>query len=267
MDSEHKLLLPINPLSSSPSTILTDAPPLQSNDFGAMLQNPLGSIRDPSYGRSSELTEHSPLLLGLKRLPEGISPNFATDLGETSPERKKRKSNGEQEMKRHKYDILKAFFRVFFKVDKDSVVLKDAIYNLYATKISDESRIARNAMYRHMWSYFKDKITAAQSNYREYVKGIKMLTNEVHLTYEGSDKDLEMLRAAGVNEIFDFQEEDFEKNEKLAPSFNLGPVPTTTPLFLEGDTSLIAYIEQLETNAQNLLDGIRDVKSKIKKKD
>ncbi len=34
---------------------------------------------------------------------------------ETGPEKKRRKTTTEQQMKRHKYDILKAFFRVGYK--------------------------------------------------------------------------------------------------------------------------------------------------------
>lgn len=73
------------------------------------------------------------------------------------------------------------------------MVLKDAIFNLYQRKIPAESRIARNAMYRHMWSFFKDdKISAFQSNYREYIKGIKLITGapgqEQPLAYDGFEK-------------------------------------------------------------------------------
>ena len=86
------------------------------------------------------------------------------------------------------------------------MVLKDAIFNLYQRKIPSDSRIARNAMYRHMWSFFKeDKISAFQSNYREYIKGIKLLTGQEPLNYEGCEKDLEVLQSIGVQNLFDFQ--------------------------------------------------------------
>lgn len=50
-------------------------------------------------------------------------------------------------------------------------------------------------MYRHMWSFFKDdKISAFQSNYREYIKGIKLITGapgqEQPLAYDGFEKVL-----------------------------------------------------------------------------
>lgn len=60
-------------------------------------------------------------------------------------------------------------------------------------------------MYRHMWAFFKeDKISAFQSNYREYIKGIKLLTGSEPLSYEGFEKDLEVLQSIGVQNLFDF---------------------------------------------------------------
>jgi hypothetical protein len=46
------------------------------------------------------------------------------------------------------------------------MVMKDYLYNLYTRKVAPENAIARNALYRHMWSLYKDKINAYQSNYR-----------------------------------------------------------------------------------------------------
>jgi len=48
--------------------------------------------------------------------------------------------------KQWKYDVLGCFFRVYFRVDKTSSTLKDAIYNLYEKMIAPDLRLARNAM-------------------------------------------------------------------------------------------------------------------------
>jgi len=146
------------------------------------------------------------------------------------PIRKRPRLNGEQQVKRHKYDVLKSFFRIYFKVDSHSMVLKDAIFNLYSRKIPAESRIARNAMYRHMWTFFKeDKISAFQSNYREYIKGLKLLTGAEPLQYDGFDKDIEVLQSIDVRELFDFQEEDLAKNSNELISSPLPPPPSHSP--------------------------------------
>jgi len=201
----------------------------------------------------------------LKQLSEGNYSSY--DMGEPgSPPSKKRKSGGEQQAKRHKYDVLKAFFRVYFKIDKDEMVPKDAIYYLYAKKIALDNRIARNAMYRHMWSYFKDRISSLQSNYREYVKGIKLLTNGNHLTYDGVDKDLDLLRSIGLptNELFDFTEEELGKGEKTNSNGMGNDTPTTSTSsympnnqYLDADGSLINYIEQLENTAKTLVAALK----------
>lgn len=220
----------------------------------------------------------------LKQLSEGNYSSF--DMGEpgSPPPSKKRKTSGEQQAKRHKYDVLKAFFRVYFKVDKDEMVPKDAIYYLYAKKIGTDNRIARNAMYRHMWSYFKDRISALQSNYREYVKGIKLLTNGAHLNYDGVDKDLELLRSIGLSsqELFDFTEEELGKGEKMAngnngmgngtPTMN-GTTSTSSyhthipnNQYLDSDSSLIGYIEQLENTAKSLVAALKELKTKVRER-
>jgi hypothetical protein len=62
-----------------------------------------------------------------------MSVPMASELG--GPDKKRRKTTTEQQVKRHKYDVLKAFFRVYFTDSKDGMVLKDAIFNLYTKKI------------------------------------------------------------------------------------------------------------------------------------
>jgi len=172
------------------------------------------------------------------------------------------------------------------------MVLKDAIHNLYINKIPMEHRIARNAMYRHMWSFFsRDKVVAFQSNYREYIKGIKLLTTEVHMNYEGVEKDLEILHSVGLYSIFDFQEEELER-DKLFPSNTppghgdevdpvgctegtedrredtAGPGTNVVPpvqfqLSGSSDCSLIRYIEQLEQTATGLAASLRELKQRV----
>jgi len=211
---------------------------------------------------------------------------FNSDLGhmeggppqeeEGSPERKRRRMNGEQQVKRHKYDVLKSFFRIYFKVDNQSMVLKDAIFNLYSRKIPADSRIARNAMYRHMWSFFKeDKISAFQSNYREYIKGIKLLTYQDPLAYDGFDKDLEVLHSISVRNLFDFQEEELAKNSSDSiiasplPMTGLAPAPAgvhSPQDYLKTDSSdddIFRSIEALEGQAKNITASIRDLKAKL----
>lgn len=61
-----------------------------------------------------------------------------SDMG--GPDKKRRKTTTEQQVKRHKYDVLKAFFRVYFTDAKDGMVLKDAIFNLYIKKIPASQR-------------------------------------------------------------------------------------------------------------------------------
>jgi len=57
-------------------------------------------------------------------------------------DKKRRKTTTEQQVKRHRYDVLKAFFRVYFCESKDAMVLKDAIFNLYTKKIPANQRCA-----------------------------------------------------------------------------------------------------------------------------
>src|SRR4051794_39519226 len=80
--------------------------------------------------------------------------------------RKKRKLNVE------KYDVLDAFFRTYLRIDPHSMIEKSDLYTIYCKKIAPSWRIARNAMYRHMWSFYRDcSISAVQNNYRDFIKG------------------------------------------------------------------------------------------------
>jgi hypothetical protein len=213
--------------------------------------------------------------LGKRGLVDDVlNSSYGVDLSpEVTPDRKKRKMYGEQQQKRQKYDVLKSFFKVFFKEDPQAMVLKDAMYNLYQRKIPPEARIARNAMYRHMWSHFKDKISSFQNNYREYVKGIKMVTmQQVGATsYEGLEKDIELLQSVGVGELFDFEEEELAKQDKPQPGSSSTAFPTISPsqyidADADGDASLLNFIENLENTARTLLQNLKDLKTKLKKK-
>lgn len=108
------------------------------------------------------------------------------------------------QLKRYKYDVLKSFFRVYFRPAPGCMVLKDSIYNLYCAKTEGE-KIARNALYRQMWTHFKeDNISSFQSNYRDYIKGLQLNTSVNTIQYDSFEKDMEILRASGVKELFDF---------------------------------------------------------------
>jgi hypothetical protein len=77
------------------------------------------------------------------------------DLG---PDKKRRKTTTEQQVKRHKYDVLKAFFRVYFTDSKEGMVLKDAIFNLYTKKIPLSQRYGHTAAPRALsHSHYDDR--------------------------------------------------------------------------------------------------------------
>lgn len=222
-----------------------------------------GQLTPQEYASDSQEEESGQFLLSTKRLVDDVLsqpgligvPLASPEVG--GPEKKRRKTTNEQQAKRAKYDVLKAFFRIYFVENKEGMVLKDTIYNLYAKKIPASQRIARNAMYRHMWSFFKNEISAFQSNYREYIKGIKLITSDTNLTYDGCEKDIELIQAIGAGNVFDFQEEELEKPEK---SFNGGPSQYLN------DEPLMGMIEQLEQQAKALTSGIRELKARIKKR-
>lgn len=202
----------------------------------------------------SKLDDDDDSIIGQKR-PVG-DLYYNSSVINSQPERKKRKIT-EQRLKRQKYDILQAFLRVYFIQDNDSAVLKEAIYNLYTRKISNTLTIARNAMYRHMWSYFGKDICSSQSNYREYIKGLKLMTNENHLTYEGHEKDVELLQQNGVSELFDFCESDLITNTKSKESLTKKINNT------ENKDDIIQYVEQLEQQAIILANSLKQLKEKL----
>jgi len=221
-------------------------------------------------------------LLTNKRLLEdvGLPPQPMYGLpvsNDSGPEKKRRKTTTEQQVKRHKYDVLKAFFRVYFVESKEGMVLKDTIFNLYAKKIPLNQRIARNAMYRHMWAFFKhEAISAFQSNYREYIKGIKLVANDVGFPYEDLSKEIDLLQSMGAGDIFDFNEEELEKPDKpLTPPEQLTAYQGTSNSGGSGsngggsissmDDTVLAVLEQLEQQAKTITTTLRDLKMKLKK--
>jgi len=168
------------------------------------------------------------------------------------------------------------------------MVLKDSIYNLYCRKVHTDYRIARNALYRHMWSYHKDKVSAFQSNYREYVKGLKLRNQQNVLDSDG--KDIEILRASGPSsstDLWDFSETDISGNTTIPPHdikmADIKQIPASPPQinstssvsaagkygvassYLDND-NLITYIESLEQTAKQLANAIKELKSRVKKK-
>lgn len=192
----------------------------------------------------------------------------ATSSAVQSPSERKRRKTGEQQVKRYRYDVVKAFFRIFFKTDERNSVLKDAIYNLYTRKIPGEARIARNAMYRHMWKVFRDKISTTQSNYREYVKGLCLQTDRAHLNYEGFEKDVSLLRNVGVGDLFDFSLEEIWK-DKGSPSFlSSEPSMPNSPNDVSSDEGEIStYLDQIEIMAKNLVSAVSDLRDRLKRKE
>jgi len=218
-----------------------------------------------------------------KRLIEDVLLNtsgpYEVDDG---PDKKKRKMSENQQLKRHKYDIVQAFFRVYFVCEKDAMVLKDLIYNLYCKKVQSDYRIARNALYRHMWSYHKDKVSAFQSNYREYVKGIKLRNQQNVL--ESDNKDIELLRASGPStstDLWDFSETEISGTPTI-PDIKLTEIKPASPpqissannpvnkygvapSYLDND-NLLTYIESLEQTAKQLANAIKELKSRVRKK-
>jgi len=218
---------------------------------------------------------------------------------------KKRKLTDFQEEKRHKCDTLMAFFRIYMKVDAQSMILKDAIFNLYSKKVPSRWRLARNALYRHMWSSYKDdKISAFQCNYREYIKGLKLVTGPEMLTYEGCEKDIDLLRSTGVNDLWDFREEDLQNprgsavESDVIPSpvgmlglphgtptrvsvdgsdrgpltlDNRGPLTLGLPLTMEDNElpladDLVHQVDNMQSAVLNILHSLQELKSTIEKK-
>jgi hypothetical protein len=122
--------------------------------------------------------------------------------------RKKRRKSGQEDQKRNRYDLLRAFFRFFFREDPRSMVRKDVIYGLYFTKVPTWAHIARNAVYRQMWSiYTKEVITPVQHNYREQIKGLRLVSSE-NEPYEQYEQDRAYLLEAGVDLKLNVSEEE-----------------------------------------------------------
>jgi hypothetical protein len=134
-------------------------------------------------------------------------------------------------------------------------------------------RIARNAMYRHMWSFFKNKISAFQSNYREYIKGIKLSSNGAALNYDGYEKDLDLLHAVGVGGVFDFDEEELEKSALDRSTGGVSSPYLTddasnqalSDSVVGADGSILAAIEILEQQVKIVSAGLAEIRSRLKK--
>ncbi len=156
-----------------------------------------------------------------------------------APERKRRKVFAtDQSAKRFRYDVLKCFFRIYFQIDDKACVLKDAVFNLYTRKIPTDSQIARNAFYRNMWNFFRDRVSCSQSNYRDYVRGLRLTSSPPQnpTFFIGLEKEFDLLRQIGVTSFFDFTEEDITKEKTIIIPLP-PPLPPPLPLSLPSSLS------------------------------
>lgn len=218
------------------------------------------------------------------------------------PSKRIRRTATDQDLKRYKYDVLRAFFRLYFRSEPgtEAMVLKEAINTLYEKKIPQGVRIARNAMFRHMWSWYKNQISVFQCNYREYIKGLKLIKTPT--PYPELEADEQLLRSAGVEELFDWTEDDLtskadnplnseDSQHMLQSNHNggvmgteeqLGQLPLTNnntaastrasspqhkPFSLNaeeiGEHTILQYLDQLEAQAKNVLTVIGEIRSKV----
>jgi hypothetical protein len=130
-------------------------------------------------------------------------------------------------------------------------VLKNAVFNLYSLKVPRHHQLARNALFRHMWTRYTGTIAVHQSHYKEYIKGLKMRTAEQQCTYPQFEADKALLRSFGIEALFGFAEED------LASS------PVARKTVETRQTPLQQRVEALEEMAKNLLDAVVDIKRAI----
>lgn len=245
-------------------------------------------------------------LTGVKRtLEQAYGSDFTQIAVDTllsqGPSKKIRRIVTDQDLKRYKYDVLRSFFRLYFRSEPgtDSMVLKEAINTLYEKKVPQHARIARNAMFRHMWSWYKNQISVFQSNYREYIKGLKLIKTPT--PYPELETDQAMLRSVGVEEFFDWTEDDLapksenplvpEESQILQSNHNvavlatdeqLGQLPvsnnnTTASTRASSpqhkpfgsateelnESNILQYLDQLETQAKNVLTVIGEIRTKI----
>lgn len=240
----------------------------------AHFENQSVDLEQAKGGFDQPFTSNFDLLseVGAKRSAANV---FETNEHPEAPKAKRKKKNDNQ-AKRHKYDILQAFFRIYFVKDMDSAVAKEAIFNLYLRKIPSELTIARNAMYRHMWSFYGKEISTSQSNYREYIKGLKMVTDSSRF-YEEIEKDVGLLQGVGVNNLFDFKLEDLLQKSKepsvVEPppslrSTDISPIISSSnvlPIHVE-DENLYTYVESLEAQAINLAQALKHLKERLQPK-
>merc|ERR1739848_695755 len=173
-----------------------------------------------------------------------------SELYKDEPPKKKKKVT-DQQIKRQKYDILEAFFAVYFIKDPEAAVLKNAVYSLYKQKIN-EGRIARNALFRFMWSYFGD-IKTFRSNYREYIRGLKLMTDTSHLD-QSKMNFLELLQQNIVVDVFDFKIEELIPEDETTTSNDVPSIQNSDDF----NSDILEYILQLEEQATNLTNSIHN---------
>eukprot|EP01117_Protostelium_nocturnum_P009358 TRINITY_DN3345_c0_g2_i2.p2 TRINITY_DN3345_c0_g2~~TRINITY_DN3345_c0_g2_i2.p2 ORF type:complete len:369 (+),score=123.63 TRINITY_DN3345_c0_g2_i2:166-1272(+) len=213
--------------------------------------------------------------------------NYAQQIGNSRP----------QTTKRANYDILSSFFKVYFQPDPKSSIMKDIVYILYWKKIipvvtrnsqsaaasasnnmnSTTTPLAKNAVYRKMWSVFKDMTSFPEDN--KIIKGLRLVTS-IDQVPSALDKDVELLRHyLGKNDIFGFTLEELEREVPFDPPQH-NALPSTTATSqpsqkapsdkppksdLPFQSSLMMRLERLEQLSAVVNTEITEMKNLIKK--
>lgn len=199
---------------------------------------------------------------------------------------KKRSANSEKEKKKRNYDVLGAFFNVYFCLDPTSSVLKGAVWSLYQKKVDEEYRIPRNAMYRNMWQKFGKNIQPIQSKYRDLVRGLKLFDSPAHIEAEPERyaPDQRLLEEHGIVDLFDFTQEDLipkatESTASPGSSACSSPVPFSHPKasfdlpfpLRQGNSNddlrdvLLSNLQNLETHVKMLTQSIIEMRAQVEK--
>mmetsp|Transcript_8920 Transcript_8920/g.36838 ORF Transcript_8920/g.36838 Transcript_8920/m.36838 type:complete len:226 (+) Transcript_8920:160-837(+) len=159
--------------------------------------------------------------------------------------------------KARKYSVLSAFFRLYIAQDAGSAVLKEAIFNLYTLQVPASLQVARNAVFRHMWSTYGKGISKHQSQYRDYIRGLKMRTSEEQCTYPRFQDDKRILMEHGVDSLFSFNEESLA----LPAGGRAAAEPNgATHSPASGDQAVLRRLDDLQDLATSLVAGIEELR-------
>jgi len=200
-------------------------------------------------------------------------PNEVIATSSLAQERKRKHTETntptDQITKRRKYEVVRSFFRVYFRENPDSMVLKEAIYKLYVMKIpKEEDRLARNALYRVMWTHFnKDQLSSFQNNYRDYVKGLQLITSPSMIPQEELAKDIALLQSYGLTDLFGFTDDALQAEKDGPDIAHKDDTIHGEDEVDEGITNewLISVLEQLEDSAKFILQELKEIKGELKK--